>query len=452
MSNSKGESMSVFKAYDVRGIYGEQIDEALAKRIGAAFVQLLGSGPIVIGRDMRDCAPGIAAALIEGALEQGADVIDIGLASTPMTYFGIGHLEVAGGVQVTASHNPSEYIGMKFCRRGCVPVSYDSGIAALEAACAADPPPPAQRRGELTTREITTEYVDFVCAQIDQKIELECIIDAGNGMAGHELPPILDRLGIGGERLYFELDGNFPNHEANPLKYENLADCIDRVKATGADIGLAFDGDADRCAFVDETGQVVPNDIMTAIIAREMLARRPGSAVVYDLRSSRVVAEEVRRAGGVPVKERVGHSFIKATMREHKACFGGELSGHYYFEDAFTSDSGVIAMLMVLEILQRDGVKLSELARPLQRYPVSGEVNFHVEDKDGMIARLKELYSDGELSDLDGVTVEYPDWWFNVRKSNTEPLLRLNLEADDQATFDRGYAKILETLGTPEGS
>ncbi|MEZ6195738.1 MAG: phosphomannomutase/phosphoglucomutase [Planctomycetota bacterium] len=438
--------MSIFKAYDVRGIYGEQIDETLARKIGIHFARQIGARSLVVGRDMRACAPSIAAAFIEGAREQGADVIDIGLASTPMTYFAIGSLGVDGGVQITASHNPAQYIGMKFCRRDCVPVSYESGIKRLEEECRGPDPAPAERQGSLSREDVTDAYVTHVTAWVGRPISLRCVFDAGNGMAGHELPPVIERLGLASENLYFELDGTFPNHEANPLDEHTLVDVIARVKASGADVGVAFDGDADRCRFVDENGRVVANDILTAIIAREMLARNPGSHVVYDLRSSRVVAEEVERAGGVPVKERVGHSFIKATMRENDACFGGELSGHYYFKDNFTSDNATIAMLIVLDLLQREGRPLSAFVAELERYPATGEVNFEVADKDGMIARLKERYADGRISDLDGVTVEYADWWFNVRKSNTEPLLRLNLEADDRSILEARRAEIVAML------
>lgn len=442
--------MSTFKAYDVRGIYGTEIDETLARKIGYHFVKLIGGGPVVVGRDMRDCAPSIAEAFMDGATLAGADVIDIGLASTPLTYYAIGSLGVNGGVQVTASHNPSEYIGMKFCKKDCVPISYETGIAELERLCRDDLPQADGPVGSVSTQDVMEGYVEHVASFVTEDISIPCIIDAGNGMAGHTLPAILDRLNIQSENLYFELDGNFPNHEANPIKLENLQDVIDRVKATDAQIGLAFDGDADRCAFIDENGDHVPNDIMTAIVARDILDANPGSHVVYDLRSSRVVAEEVKAAGGTPVKERVGHSFIKATMRRHDAVFGGELSGHYYFRENFTSDSGVIAMLMVMQILQRDGVKLSQLARPLMRYPATGEVNFVVEEKDAMIASLKETFADGEISELDGVTVTYPTFWFNVRKSNTEPLLRLNLEADDEATMADARARLLSILGTPD--
>ncbi len=442
--------MSVFKAYDVRGIYGKEIDESLAEKIGAAFVKLIGGGPLVVGHDMRDCAPGIAEAFMRGAQNQGADVVFIGLASTPMTYYAIGSLGVNGGVQVTASHNPSQYIGMKFCRAGCVPVGYDTGIVEMEKACAGPLPEAVAKPGSRREVDITADYVSHVSQFIDTSLDLKCVIDAGNGMAGHELPAVIEHLGLNADCLYFELDGTFPNHEANPLKVENMLDVMARVKETGADIGLAFDGDADRCAFVDEKGDIVANDIMTAIVARELLRRHPGSHVVYDLRSSRVVAEEVEKAGGVPIKERVGHSFIKATMRAHDAVFGGELSGHYYFKDNFTSDSGVISMLLVLERMQREGGKLSELAAPLLRYPATGEVNFVVEDKDGMIERLKKEFADGRISELDGVTVEYDTWWFNVRKSNTEPLLRLNLEADDDGTLAECRARLLAILGEPE--
>ena len=442
--------MSVFKAYDVRGIYKEQIDETLAEKIGAAFVRLIGGGPIVVGRDMRSCAPSITEAFIRGAVAQGADVVDIGLASTPQCYYAIGSLGVNGGVQITASHNPAKYIGMKFCRKDCVPVSGDTGIKQMEEWTKAPLPAAKEVKGKVTRRDVMKDYITHVSRWVDRPIRLKTVIDAGNGMGGHELPPLLERLGIACERLYFELDGTFPNHEANPIKVENMREAMQRVISGKADIGLAFDGDADRCAFIDERGERVSNDIMTAIIAREVLRTHPGSAVVYDLRSSRVVAEEVTKAGGRPIKERVGHSFIKATMRRNDACCGGELSGHYYFKENFTSDSGLIAMLIVLNILERDRVKLSELAKPLMRYPATGELNFEVEDKDGVIADLRKIFVDAKISDLDGVTIEYPNYWFNVRKSNTEPLLRLNLEADDQATLDRVLARVAPLLGKPE--
>ncbi len=442
--------MSVFKAYDIRGVYPGEIDETLARKIGAAFSREIGGGPLVVGRDMRACAPAIAAAFIDGATSQGSDVIDIGLAETPMTYYATGALGVAGSAQVTASHNPARYIGFKFCRAGCVPVSRDTGIAVLEERSREPLPPPVPRRGRVTERDVLPDYIAHVLSFADGIRKKRVVIDAGNGMAGLALPRLLERLPLVADALYFELDGTFPNHEANPLRHENLRDLVARVKDTGADLGVAFDGDADRCAFVDERGEVVPSDLMTALLARDILGRKGPSAVVYDLRSSRVVAEEIAAAGGTPVRERVGHSFIKATMREKQAIFGGELSGHYYFRENFYSDSGLIAMILVLNILSRHEGALSDLVRPLRRYRATGEVNFHVEDKEAMMAEVRRVFADGRMSDLDGVTVEYPTFWFNIRQSNTEPLLRLNLEADDAPTLEAARARVLAVLGTPE--
>lgn len=442
--------MSIFKAYDVRGIYPAELDETLARKIGAAFTTVIGAKSLVVGRDMRASAPSVARAFMEGAAGAGARVIDIGLASTPMAYFGIGSLGTDGGAQVTASHNPGNYIGFKFCRKGCVPVSGETGIKEVEALIKSGGAAPKSGGPAVESRDLLAGYTDHVLRFGPGIEKLKVVVDAGNGMAGHTVPKILDRLPVVAERLFFELDGTFPNHEANPMKLENLAAVIARVKATGADLGVAFDGDADRCVFIDELGNPAPSDSMTAIFAQEMLATESRGKVVYDLRSSRAVADIIREMGGVPIRERVGHSFIKATMRKESAALGGELSGHYYFRDHFYSDSGEIAMVMLMSILSRKKKKLSELIAPTRRYVSTGELNFHVEDKDRVIAELKRKYSGAQMDDLDGVTVQFPDWWFNVRKSNTEPLLRLNLEADTPELLARRKAELLPLLGTPE--
>jgi phosphomannomutase len=442
--------MSIFKAYDVRGIYPGEIDEGMARRIGSAFVQVTGARSLVVGRDMRSMAPSVAEAFVDGASGEGARVVDIGLASTPMAYYAIGSLGVDGGAQVTASHNPGSYIGFKFCRKGCVPVSGETGIKDVEKLVAAGRAVPKPRSAPVEKKDLLAAYADHVLRFGPGIRNLRIVVDAGNGMAGHTVPKILERLPVQAERMFFELDGTFPNHEANPMKPENLRALVARVKATGAELGVAFDGDADRCVFVDETGTPAPSDAVTAIFAQEMLRHEKGGRVVYDLRSSRAVADVIREMGGTPIRERVGHSFIKATMRKVGAALGGELSGHYYFRDHFYSDSGEIAMVLLMSILSRSGKKLSELIAPTRRYVSTGELNFHVEDKDRVIAALRKKYEGAEMDELDGITVGFPEWWFNVRKSNTEPLLRLNLEADTPARLAAKKAELVPLLGTPE--
>ena len=437
--------MSVFKAYDVRGTWPDQLNEDMARRIGDAFVRLLGGGSLVVGRDMRSMAPSMSAALIEGALRAGADVIDIGLSSTPMTYFAIGSEGVDGGVQVTASHNPKEYIGFKFCRKGCIPVSGDTGIKDIERMVAEPEPPPAERPGRRTEKDVLDAYVEHVLSFGPGIGALKVVIDTANGMGGHAVPRILERLPVKPRFLFKELDGTFPNHEADPLKERNLKWLVEAVKEEGADLGMAFDGDADRCVFVDARGRPVRSDLVTAALAVDFLERFPGSAVVYDLRSTRAVPEAIEAAGGKPVRERVGHSFIKATMRRHEAVFAGELSGHFYFRDNFYSDSGEIAMVVMLSVLARKGVDLEELVEPYRRYASTGEINFRVEDADATLEELERRFADGRIDHLDGITVAYDDWWFNVRKSNTEPLVRLNMEAETPELLAEKRA-LLETI------
>jgi phosphomannomutase len=358
---------------------------------------------------------------------------------------------------VTASHNTGEYNGMKLSGRGATPISAASGIKDVERAATGPALPPVARRGNVETRDLLAAYADHVArfARLDRDVKIA--VDCANGMEGHTLGPILERVPRArATAIFTELDGTFPNHEANPLKEENLDPVRALVRSSGAEIGVSFDGDADRCCFVDETGRTVGNDLMTALLAREHLKRTPGAAIVYDLRSSWVVKEEIRRAGGVPVRDRVGHSFIKATMRARNAPFGGELSGHFYFGENFTCDSGVLAMVSALNLLSRARTPFSALVQDLRRYHSTGEINFHVADKAAAIAELKRRYSDGRQDELDGITVEYGDvgdgawWWFNVRASNTEPLLRLNLEASTAAERERRRAEIVAILGEPE--
>jgi phosphomannomutase len=449
--------MGIFKAYDIRGVYPKELDAELAKKIGNAFARFLKAKRLVVGRDMRTHSPELARATIEGMRDAGCDVIDIGLASTPMAYFAIGSLDCDGGLNVTASHNPGQYNGFKLCSRGARPISAANGILDVERATKEPYPAPAAVRGKVEQRELLEAYAEHVARFAKLARPIRLAVDAANGMEAYTLPSILKRIpNARAETLFMELDGTFPNHEANPLKEENLDPVRALVEKTGAELGVGFDGDADRCCFVDETGRTVPADFMTALLAREELARKPGSPIVYDLRSSWVVKEEILKAGGKPLRDRVGHSFIKATMRKEGAIFGGELSGHFYFGDNFVCDSGVIAMVSALNLLAKSEKKLSQLAAELRRYHATGEINFHVADKDAAIRELKSRYAKGRQDELDGITVEFGElsapewWWFNVRASNTEPLLRLNLEASSAGLRDAKRAELVAVLGEPE--
>lgn len=442
--------MSIFKAYDIRGIYPDEIDEEMARRIGAAFVHFLGARRIAVTHDMRTSSPKVKDAFVQGAVERGVDVVDCGLGETPMCYFAVGHLGVDGGASVTASHNPPEYTGFKLVREQAIPISADTGIRDIERLVKEGLPPYEGKPGSVEKVDVTEDYVAHVRKFMKLPWRpMRLVIDCANGMGGYLAPRILEDTGLEIEWLYRELDGTFPNHEPNPLKDENIADLSRRVVETGADLGAAFDGDADRCAFVDEKGERVPSDIITALIARVLVPTEPGTAVVYDLRSSDVVPEEIRRLGGRPIRERVGHSFMKATLRREGGLFGGELSGHFYFRDNYYSDSGIIALVQVLNILSEDGRPFSEVVAQLRRYPSTGEINFRVEDPDAVIRALAERYADAEIDYLDGITVRYPNWWFNVRKSNTEPLLRLNLEAKDPAIFEEKKREVIAFIGSP---
>ncbi len=431
--------MGIFKAYDIRGIYPAELDEAIAEKIGLAAGRFFEGRAIVVGRDMRKSAPAIAAALIRGLAAAGKDVVDIGMVTTPMVPFAVAKFGYDGGIMVTASHNPKQYIGFKLTARGAEPVAYDSGIDRIEQMVASGELPKAERPGNLATRDILPQYLDHVMSAAKGIGGLKLVIDAGNGMGGYLMPPLFARIPeVEVVPLYFDVDGTFPHHEANPLEPENLVDLQEKVIAAKADLGVAFDGDADRVAFVDEGGKAVPCDIVTALIAQEILRENPGATIIYDPRSSWAVPEEIRARGGVPMMSRVGHSFIKRAMRQHDAAFGGELSGHYYFRENYYCDSGAFALLKVLSALCRERKPLSELVRPLQRYFGSGEINSEVEDKDAKIAELARTYADGKQSRVDGLSVEYEDWWFNVRPSNTEPVLRLVVEA----TTSRAHMEI----------
>jgi len=451
MSATADALTAVFKAYDVRGTVPDQIDEDLARAVGGAFVQVTdaaGTG-VVVGHDMRPSSPGMARAFAEGAAAAGADVTLIGLASTDQLYFASGALGLPGAM-FTASHNPAQYNGIKMCRAYAVPLGMETGLADVRDLVASGDLPVADREGTITERDLLDDYAAFLLklAPVTGR-RLAVVVDAGNGMAGHPAPAVLGRLDLDVTPMYYELDGTFPNHEANPIEPANMADLQARVRETGADIGLAFDGDADRCFIVDERGEIVSPSVLTALIASRELAREPGSSVIHNLITSRAVPELVTELGGKPVRTRVGHSFIKATMAETDAIFGGEHSGHFYFRDFWRADSGMLAALHVLAALAETDRPLSELLAEFSRYVATGEINSTVADQAGVLAEIEREYGSREgvtLDHLDGLTVTHDDWWFNVRPSNTEPLLRLNAEAGDRATLDRLRDDVLATI------
>jgi phosphomannomutase len=440
---------AVFKAYDVRGIYGRELDEEGAYAIGRAYVEEFEPRRIAVGRDMRISAPSMAGAVMEGAADAGADVLDLGMVGTEMLYSAVGELGLDGGVEVTASHNPKEYTGMKIVRRGALPVGGDSGLLQVRDRALrgfGD----VERRGEIREEDIWPRYVEKVLSFIDVEAvrALRVVIDAANGMAGAMLPPVLERLPIDAVRCYFEPDGTFPNHEPNPLLPENREFIVRKTLDERADLGVAFDGDADRCFFVDDTGEFVPGDFATALLAELILEKEPGAKIIYDVRASWAVPETIERAGGIPLVNRVGHAYIKHRMRKEGAVFGGEVSGHYYFRDFSQADSGVIPFLLMLELISKRGKKLSELLAPYQeRYFLTGELNTPVADVALKLQQLKERHAgEGEISHLDGLSVDAADWHMNVRPSNTEPLLRLNLEARSRELMERKRDEVLELI------
>ena len=435
----------VFKAYDVRGLYPSELDEDGGYAIGRAFVEQFEPKSIAVGRDMRLSSPAIAAAVIRGATEGGSEVKDIGMVGTEMLYFAVGELGLDGGITVTASHNPKDYNGMKIVRRGALPVGGDSGLLDIrDRALALSGQRPSGQRGQTPVAEkvdIYPAFVEKVLSFIDPPAvkRLGVVIDAANGMAGAMLPPILGRLPIEAVCCFFEPDGTFPNHAPNPLLPENRDFIVGKVLEEKADLGIAFDGDADRCFFVDDTGEFVPGDFVTALLAESILEREPGAKIIYDVRASWAVRDTIERAGGVPLMNRVGHAYIKLRMREEGAVFAGEVSGHYYFRDFNQADSGTIPALLMLELVSKRGKRLSELLRPYrERYFLTGELNMPVEDVALKLQELKEHFAgQGKISHLDGISVAADDWHMNVRPSNTEPLLRLNLEALDPKLMEQ---------------
>jgi phosphomannomutase len=440
----------VFKAYDIRGIYPSELDEEGAYAIGRSYVEHFEPKRIAVGHDMRLSSPAMAAATIRGAVDAGAQVYDLGLVGTEMVYFGVGDLDLDGGIAVTASHNPKDYTGMKIVRRGALPVGGESGLLEIRdrALKGFDEPTEA---GRVEQVDIWPAFVDRVLSFVDVHAiaAVKVVIDAANGMAGVMLPPVLERLPqVETVRHYFEPDGSFPNHEPNPLLPENREFIIEQTTAEAADFGVAFDGDADRCFFVDDGGEFVPGDFVTALFAELILEKQPGAKIIYDVRASWAVPDTIKRAGGIPLINRVGHAYIKLRMREEGAVFGGEVSGHYYFRDFYQADSGVIPLLLMLELVSRRGKRLSEILRPFQeRYFITGELNTPVPDVDLKLRELKERFaSEGEVSHLDGISIEAEDWHFNVRPSNTEPLLRLNLEARSKERMEQKRDEVLEVI------
>ena len=441
----------VFKAYDVRGIYPAELDEEGAYAIGRAYVEQFEPRRIAVGHDMRLSSPAMAEALTNGAADAGSDVLQLGLVGTEMVYFAVGDLELDGGVAVTASHNPKEYTGMKIVRRGALPVGGESGLLEIrERALKLSGRSQAAARGRIEPHDVWPAYLERVLSFVELEAikPLRVVIDAANGMAGAMLPPVLERLPIDAVRCYFEPDGTFPNHEPNPLLPENREFIVAKTLEERADFGVAFDGDADRCFFVDDAGEFVPGDFVTALLAASVLEKEPGAKIIYDLRASWAVPETVEHAGGVPLVNRVGHAFIKHRMREEGAAFGGEVSGHYYFRGFSQADSGVVPFLLMLELVSKQGRRLSDiLAAYRGRYFLTGELNTPVDDVAGKLRELQERFGDeGEVSHLDGVSIDAGDWHMNVRPSNTEPLLRLNLEARTPELMERKRDEVLAAI------
>ena len=446
---------TIMKAYDVRGLVDQEITPDFSFALGGAFARFLAEerepATVVIGEDMRPSSPLLAQAFADGVTSQGFDAIRIGLASTDMAYFASGTLNLPGAM-FTASHNPAEYNGIKLCKSAARPIGQDSGLRRIRDLIVEGFPVSSRSMGKVSERDMLGEYVEFLLSLFGAELtsasrRLKVVIDAGNGMAGHTAPAVMSRLNVDIIPMYFELDGSFPNHEANPIDPANVVDLQKAVKKHKADIGLAFDGDADRCFLVDETGAIVNPSALTALIAVRELKRKPGSSIIYNLISSKAVAEVVTENGGKPIRSRVGHSFIKTLMAETNAVFGGEHSGHFYFADFWRADSGMLAALFALAELSGSDKSLSQLLLPYNRYVLSGEINTQVADTQESLSFIRESFrQDYEIDELDGVTVSAAEWWFNVRPSNTEPLLRLNVEAINEATMKKVRDKVLQLI------
>jgi phosphomannomutase len=445
----------IFKAYDVRGSVPDQLDAEVCRAVGSGFARFTGAARVVVARDMRESGVPLSEAFIAGAASEGASVTDLGLASTDLLYFASGRLDVPGAM-FTASHNPARYNGIKMCRAGASPIGQDTGLGEIKALAGAMTGNGGTARGQVEHEDLVDEYAAHVRSfvDVDTLKPLRVVADTANGMGGLVVPHVMAPLPVELEILYPELDGNFPNHPADPIQLENLADLNRRVLETGADVGLAFDGDADRVFLVDEKAQPLSGSLTTALVAKAMLEKHPGATILYNLICSKAVPEIIRENGGVPIRTRVGHSFIKAVMAETGAVFGGEHSGHYYFRDNYRADSGLIAAVIVLELLSKAGKPLSELRRPFERYADSGEINTKVPDPPRVVESIAaelDSVSGAALDRTDGLTVDWGDWWFNVRPSNTEPLLRLNLEAPTPAERDVHLAEVLSLVDRAAG-
>ena len=444
---------SVFKAYDVRGLYPSEITEELFHQLGRAFVAYLGPGKYAVARDMRVSSPSLTRAFVDGAIKQGGHVVDYGLMGTDQMYYAVAADDLDGGAQITASHNPGEYNGCKMVRKEAFPLSGEAGIKEMKDMIFAGAiPPPAKTPGSIETRQIMDRYVEHVLSFVDEQSikPFNVVLDAGSGVGGIVAPRLFDRLPCKTTRLCFEVDGTFPNHEANPLIEENRKDITAEVIRQQADVGIAWDGDADRCFFLDGTGEFIAGDFITALLAEAFLSKSPGETIIYDVRASYAVKDIVKKYGGKALMNRVGHAFIKRRMREENAVFGGEVTGHYYFRDNFYADNGFIPALMILDLMSRRGMSLRDLLKPLrERYFISGEINTKVADMDiaaRKIEELRRIYKDGNPYDLDGISAEYPDWHFNVRQSNTEPLLRLNLEGLTPEIMEKRRDEVLSVI------
>ena len=433
----------IFKAYDIRGIYPTEINADVAEAIGRAYIEFTGAKKVAVGRDMRPHSLPLFEGLSRGMLAQGADVIDLGLVSTPMSYFANGTLKVDGSVMITASHNPGEWNGFKLCLANAIPISGATGIMEIQKIAEAKSWRKVDQPGTLSTYDIAPEYGKFLrsFAQMDRKLKV--VVDYANAMGLYEIAGITDLYDI--VPLYDTLDGTFPNHEANPLHIETLDAIRAKVREVGADFGAAFDGDADRCGFIDDQGEVIPMDLFTALIAQDILSRGPAT-ILYDLRSSRAVPECIEANGGKAIRSRVGHAFIKAQMRENDAVFAGELSGHYYFKQNFTAESQGLAMIMLSNLICKKNKPVHELVQPLRKYFSSGEINSKVADVKPILDTIRACYADGNMFELDGISSEYPRWWFNVRSSNTEPLLRLIVEADTRELMEEKRDELLKII------
>ncbi len=438
----------IFKAYDIRGIYPDQLDEDTAYKLGRAFVTFLRCKEVCVGQDMRTSSPSLFKELARGLTDQGADVVDIGYCSTPYFYFGTSDHEA--GIMVTASHNPAEYNGFKMCRDGTVPIGGDSGIQDIKQMVIDGTFTDPEKKGTITKKDLMQDFLAHNLKHLNPRKgkRLKLVVDTANGMGGYTFPKVFEKVDAELIPLYFDIDMSFPNHEADPLKVENTLDLQKAVVDNNADFGVSIDGDADRCVFIDERGNYISADIMTALVAKELLKTHPGATILYDLRSSWATKETIEENGGKPVTCRVGHAFIKKQMREEDALFAGELSGHFYLKDSFFTESSIISTFLVMNLLDEEGKTLSELIAPLKRYVPSGEINSKVEDKQAKMDTLVEKYKGGAkmISHLDGIKLEFDDWWFNVRASNTESLLRLNLEAKTKEKMEEMRDRILAEI------